>query len=234
MATSRLRGLLTRMRSPRQQTTPPPVPVLPRAFGDDKADILCGVICIPDVSGYTGLVSTVDLVHAHEIVTRLMKRILAAGWQIMQVSKLIGDAVLLYRADVTGESGADIQRRVLETVRSMYAGFVEELLETQQDRHECGCGACQGVPTLDLKFVIHYGEYMVYDLQPFRELMGREVILAFRLLKNDVPVGRYALMTDSFLRLDSAIDAHLVGAVDQTYEHLGTLCIGWIDPAVGS
>ena len=80
---------------------------------------------------------------------------------------------------------------------------------------------------------MHHGEFIVYDIAPFRELMGRDVIPAFRLPKNDVEGDRYTLMTEDFLRLDDSIETQLAGVHEETYEHLGTVCVDWLDPAAG-
>jgi hypothetical protein len=81
-------------------------------FDDESNEVVEGVIVIPDISGYTAFVSGVALVHAQGIVTRLMRAIVGNGWERMTVSKLLGDAVLMYvsrrgrRDEPRGDSGA--------------------------------------------------------------------------------------------------------------------------------
>ncbi|MBT3270931.1 DUF2652 domain-containing protein [Candidatus Poribacteria bacterium] len=204
---------------------------LPRAFGDEAPDIGEGVIVIPDISGYTGLVSSQELVHAHEVVTRLMKAIMHEGWEMMQVSKLIGDAVLMYCPRHEEVELGDLQRSVVRQIRAVYQAFVDERDRTFQDRRICACPGCQQAPDLELKFVVHWGEFAVYHIEPFQELMGREVIVPFRLLKNQLEGDRYVLMTGEFMDLDPAIRADLDGTGVESYAHLGDVEIGWFDPA---
>lgn len=208
-----------------------PAQKMPRAFGDDTPDIGHGVIVIPDISGYTGLVSTQDLVHAHEVVTRLMKAIMHTGWEVMQVSKLIGDAVLMYCPRHEDEDPATLQRGVIRQIRAVYQAFVDERDRTFEDRRICPCPGCQEAPGLELKFVVHWGEFAVYHIDPFQELMGREVIVAFRLLKNQVQGDRYVLMTGAFMDMDPSIKDRLDGAGTESYPYLGDITIGWFDPA---
>jgi hypothetical protein len=204
---------------------------MPRAFGDETPDIGHGVIVIPDISGYTGLVSTRDLIHAHEVVTRLMKAIMHTGWEVMQVSKLIGDAVLMYCPRHEQEDTAALQRSVIRQIRAVYQAFVEERDRTFGDRRICPCPGCQEAPDLELKFVVHWGEFAVYHLDPFQELMRREVIVAFRLLKNQLDSDRYVLMTGDFMDLDPAIRDELDGVGTEAYPYLGDIEVGWFDPA---
>jgi hypothetical protein len=208
-----------------------PAQVLPRAFGDDAPEIGRGIIVIPDISGYTGLVSSQDLVHAREVVTRLMKAIMHEGWEVMRVSKLIGDAVLMYCPQHEDEDPATLQKGVVRQIRAVYQAFVDERDRTFEDRKVCPCPGCQEAPGLELKFVVHSGEFAVYHIDPFQELMGREVIVAFRLLKNQVEGDRYVLMTGDFMDMDPRIRGELDGTGIESYAYLGDVEIGWFDPA---
>jgi hypothetical protein len=65
----------------------------------------------------------------------------------------------------------------------------------------CGCDACVSIGGLELKFVLHHGEYIVQSIAGHRELLGPEVTISHLLLKNHVVdlIGRsaYALVTES-------------------------------------
>jgi hypothetical protein len=81
---------------------------------------------------------------------------------------------------------------------------------------------------LDLKMCIHYGEYLVQKLGDKEELLGAEVIVPHRMLKNDViektGVKAYAIFSDAAankLGLKSLCDM-LIPHVE-TYEHIGTV-----------
>ena len=64
----------------------------------------------------------------------------------------------------------------------------------------CTCDACRRTPELDLKFCAHHGEFVEHDVAGSRELVGSDVILAHRLLKNSIAdthgLRGYALLTD--------------------------------------
>ena len=60
----------------------------------------------------------------------------------------------------------------------------------------CICDGCQQAGNLKIKLVGHLGEAAVQKVKHLTELAGVDVILVHRLLKNDVPVSEYMLMTE--------------------------------------
>ena len=50
----------------------------------------------------------------------------------------------------------------------------------------CTCNACRNMRSLDLKFIVHYGEYISQRLAGQLELTGKDITLAHRLMKNNV------------------------------------------------
>jgi hypothetical protein len=65
----------------------------------------------------------------------------------------------------------------------------------------CTCNACRNIGQLDLKFIVHHGDYVLQTIGARRELQGPELIRAHRLLKNDVTratgIRAYALITEA-------------------------------------
>jgi uncharacterized protein YndB with AHSA1/START domain len=59
----------------------------------------------------------------------------------------------------------------------------------------CPCAACRAVPSLTLKFVAHHGQYSNVEVRGTKDLVGADVNVAFRLLKNHVPSHEYILIT---------------------------------------
>ena len=60
----------------------------------------------------------------------------------------------------------------------------------------CRCAACRYVDKLELKVVVHGGRLLLYDLRGQREISGLPVIVAHRLLKSNVGLERYVLVSD--------------------------------------
>jgi hypothetical protein len=113
--------------------------------------------------------------------------------------------------------------RLLDHIESCYFDFVSHIHDMQPVTN-CPCRACSSMHTLDLKFFAHYGEYMIQKVPGTAEdIVGRDVILLHRLLKNSVTkkmgLRGYALMTNACLEQmgkPSSITPH-----SETYEHIG-------------
>jgi hypothetical protein len=88
----------------------------------------------------------------------------------------------------------------------------------------CGCKACDAIPTLDLKFFVHHGEYVVQKVAGIIDLMGNDVTLIHRLAKNHVTESTgwngYALFTGHCLDRMQADKSPFIQQAE-TYEHLG-------------
>ncbi len=50
----------------------------------------------------------------------------------------------------------------------------------------CPCKACQAIPTLDLKFMVHHGDFIIQQVAGIKDLLGTDVNLIHRLAKNHV------------------------------------------------
>jgi uncharacterized protein YndB with AHSA1/START domain len=96
----------------------------------------------------------------------------------------------------------------------------------------CGCNACVNVSNLDLKFFVHYGRFGIQRLSAHDELVGSDVNLIHRLLKNHVTeetgFRAYSLFTDAAIQemgLQQACE--MMTQMREAYEHLGEVVI-WV------
>ena len=137
-------------------------------------------LLIADISGYTGYLAGVELDHAQDILADLMDTIVGALRPPFHLSKLEGDAAFVYLAssDLDGSLLQDI-------VEATYFTFRRRLRDIKQ-ASVCECDACRQIPSLDLKFVAHFGQIAKQAMSGQEELIGRDVILIHRLLKNNV------------------------------------------------
>jgi hypothetical protein len=179
-----------------------------------------GSLLIADLSGYTHYMSSIELDAVH-VVSELLDRI-AMELAPYEVVKLEGDAVFCRAADgtVTGEE-------TLSLITGSYERFVEHAARISGDGG-CACPACSLLPGLGLKFVLHHGEYAIHRIAGLPELVGPEVILVHRLLKNTV--GRqwghrdYVLLTEQWGRALGLDLGELRGEPHtEAYEHIGTV-----------
>jgi carbon monoxide dehydrogenase subunit G len=94
----------------------------------------------------------------------------------------------------------------------------------------CACDACRRTPDLDLKFCAHYGSYVEHDVAGSRELVGSDVILAHRLLKNTVGATHrlrgYALVSDA---CEQALELSAPIRHVELYPDVGEVSCGLVD-----
>lgn len=180
-----------------------------------------GYLFLADISGYTSYLSGVELDHAHEILTGLLDVILSQIKPVLTIAKLEGDAVFAYAAETSVARGETL----LELIEATYAAFRRQR-DAAHRNTTCECNACRSIPMLDLKFFLHHGDYVIQTVHTIRELVGSDVNLAHRLMKNHVTEATgwkaYALLTKASLA-HIGLSPEALGMQEQfeTYEHLG-------------
>lgn len=182
-----------------------------------------GPLIVADISGYTKFVTDTELKHADAILRQIFDVLLPKFSLPLSVSNLQGDAIFAHAADNDLASG----QYMLDFAERIYCLF-SQTRDRIRINSDCPCKACAGVGALDLKIVIHYGDYTSQEIGGRQELAGPSVVTTFRLLKNSAAKGAgataYALITEAALQgLDlapyfAASDRHR-----ETYEHLGEI-----------
>ena len=156
-----------------------------------------GFLLLADITGYTAYLQDTELEHAQDVLADLLETIIAGIEPPFEVSKLEGDAVFAHMPV------ADVDSPMLfDVVEATYFAFRRRLRDVVHAT-TCDCNACVLIPSLDLKFFVHSGSYVVRRIARTEELTGVDVVLVHRLLKStarDV-VGNdaYAVLTSSAL-----------------------------------
>jgi hypothetical protein len=160
-----------------------------------------GLLFIPDISGFTRFVTEMEIEHSRMIIAELLEVVIDANAIGLEISEIEGDAVLFYRF---GEC-PDV-RQLSEQVERMFRAFHARLSSFDVTRF-CRCRACtSAVHDLTLKIVTHYGEFTSYRVKQFSKLIGRDVIVAHQLLKNDIDHPEYWLATPALCGNDAAFE----------------------------
>jgi uncharacterized protein YndB with AHSA1/START domain len=150
-------------------------------------------LVIADISGYTSFLAGAELDHAQDILADLMGTVVAAFRPTFRLAKLEGDAAFVYAITETVD-GPQLQ----DTVERCYFAFRRRLRDIGQ-ASMCECNACILVPHLDLKVVAHHGRIVRQRVASWEELVGSDIIVVHRLLKNHVEeaigVSAYAAYT---------------------------------------
>lgn len=172
-----------------------------------------GCLLLADISGYTEYMGGSELMHAQDVVADLLETIVGTIEPVFKLSKLEGDAAFAY-ADRASINPAI----VLDTVESAYFAFQKRLRDITHST-TCECNACIRIPSLDLKFFVHDGEYVVRHIARSEELAGPDVILVHRLMKGTsgatVGIPAYAVFTATTLET-MGMDPAILGFVSHT------------------
>lgn len=152
-----------------------------------------GLLFIPDISGFTRFVNETDIAHSRLIIQELLETIINSNEIGLEVSEVEGDAVLFYKfcnPPSLSELFAQIERT--------FCSFHQSLTSYELRRY-CQCNACMSAVNLSLKIITHYGEFSTYSVKNFRKLIGKDIIVAHQLLKNDIEQHEYWLVTTNML-----------------------------------
>jgi hypothetical protein len=191
-----------------------------------------GTLLLADISGYTGFLTGVGEAHraliieaeepppAYAALSGLLDAILAAIKPTFRLAKFEGDAIFAVEDGPLPHGPA-----ILDRVKACYEAFREQL-GIARAQWTCTCSGCIRIGDLDLKFVLHHGDYVVHRIANQEELAGLDVIVAHRLLKNharDLVGNRpYALFTDATIEaLEVPAEGMLAGV--ETYDDLPPL-----------
>lgn len=179
-----------------------------------------GYLILADISGYTAYLARTEIENAQALLAELLSRILEKFNTIVEISKLEGDAVFAYSKSSPQLKG----EMLMELIEATYIAFREG--QELYRRTLCDCEACQSLPTLELKFLIHYGEYAIQKVGKNQEMVGSDVNLVHRLAKNHVTEltgwKGYALITKTAL-MNMGIPTDSAYELKEKYDHLGEI-----------
>lgn len=183
-----------------------------------------GYIIIADITGYTAYLSKTELTHSQEILESIMNTLVENLHPPIVISRVEGDGVFAY----TFEDGFLQGQSLLETLESLYTAFAYAL-EHMKRNTTCSCQACELMPDLDLKIIVHYGEFAVQTVGDRTDIMGTDVNLTHRLAKNSIRditgVNAYVFFTQAAIdamRIKEFADKEMIPHTE-TYEHIGEI-----------
>ncbi len=180
-----------------------------------------GYLLIADITGYTIYLNQSELEHAHHVLQSLLELLIDHTRPPLVISRLAGDAVISYGLRDNFYSG----QTFVEMIEDTYVSF-RKTIELMVLNNSCQCNACANISSLDLKFFVHYGTFTLQRLDRHDELLGSDVNLIHRLLKNRVTeqtsFRAYTLYTEAAIRQlgIEEISASMTPHAEE-YEHLG-------------
>src|SRR5688572_22393829 len=138
------------------------------------------LICIPDINGFTRFMAENEIAFSRKIVPPLLRTIVNANFLNMTVGEIEGDAVVFYRFGLLPTLGDVVNQCVL-----IHKNFNEQLaLLTAQyaedfQKHESSS-------RLSLKIIVHAAEITSTHIEGFPKLIGEDMVVVHKLLKNSV------------------------------------------------
>ncbi len=167
-----------------------------------------GFVLIADITGYTAYLTESELEHAQGTLTDLLELLVDHTRPPFVVAQLEGDAVMSYAF----EDGFVDAQTFLERVEETYVEF-RRAIDLMVLNNTCKCNACANVAALDLKFFVHQATFVIQPVGEMRQLVGADINLIHRLLKNTVTRATghraYLLLTEAAvgaLELDPAAE----------------------------
>src|ERR1700753_780255 len=156
------------------------------------------LLVIADIGGYTEYMRThrMSLAHAEVNTARLLEGVIDAAGDFGLV-EIEGDAAFLSLRAETLDPDATAAA-IGRAVAAMHQAF--HLERQYVASNLCPCDACEQANNLKLKFVAHVGEVATQQIRDHRKLIGIDVILVHRLLKNSVTSPEYILFSEELYR----------------------------------
>ena len=73
------------------------------------------------------------------------------------------------------------------------------------------------------RYTIHFGEFLIKNINQFKEIAGQDVILTHRLMKNSIGVSEYMLFTESFSKIKNLKFLGDIEERKEKYDGLGSI-----------
>ena len=187
------------------------------------------LLLIADIGGYTEYMRShrMSLAHAEVNTARLLEKVIDAVPQF-DLIEIEGDAAFLARQADTVDGDATVAL-TLDAAMAMHRAFHVERQYVATNL--CPCNSCTQATNLKLKFVAHIGEVATQTIRQRRKLVGIDVILVHRLLKNPVEVPEYLLLSDELYHTANAPLPGPAHEVAQDLEGIGPVRAYFVDVA---
>ena len=174
-----------------------------RAAGTASASAADGqqpaLLLIPDISGFTRFIEQSGSPQAPFLVADLLEILIEANILELEVNEIQGDAVLFYRLGPppsVARPGPAVPPHLPRFSELPAPGGA-------RSRARNWPPPCSEL-ALTLKIVVHYGRVSVARIREHTKLMGRDVIVVHRLLKNNVAGAEYVLLSEGYTRTQAA------------------------------
>jgi hypothetical protein len=165
-----------------------------------------------------------------KVIPSLLNKIIYSNEIGLQVSEIEGDAVLFFK---TGPLPS--LKELINQCIHFYRQFYKEL-GFLRERHKMDHKSINIPEILGLKIILHFGsEVESVQIGKHIKLIGEDVIVAHKLLKNEVPKKEYLLLSENLLAQynmeELKQETYWCNLQDggNVYEHIGNVNYTYID-----
>lgn len=160
---------------------------------DTNNDLIPAFFCVPDITGFTKFVANSDISFTKEVIPNLLRRLIESNILKMNVAEIEGDAIFFYK---TGRlPPVNRVAKQCKLFYSVFSDFLEMLEKNDPENHERYLAGNQ----LGLKMIVHFGHVSTANIKGRTKLLGEDVIIAHKLLKNSIGASSYILLTEKYL-----------------------------------
>ena len=149
-----------------------------------------------------------------------MYRATVKGYAIKEIE---GDAIFALSSEKSKQKLFKTTLKQIEKYADTFYDVKDALIKSPP---VCKCEFCSHVDLMSIKFIVHYGEYTLDKIGPIKSVVGKDVVLAHRLLKNSVKSKSYVLMTEDALKLDKNYQEGMKDAHIENVEYFGEVRVG--------
>ncbi len=186
------------------------------------------LLCIPDISGFTQFMSDTDIELSSRVIPSLLNKVIYANEIGLRVSEIEGDAILFYKTGPLPKF-----KELVDQCRKFYTEFYAQLKNLKEQHDTKHSGYFPDI--LGLKIILHYGEQIsAVPIGKNIKLMGEDVIIAHRLLKNKVKSEEYILISENLLDqyknevIEKNFGWGTLHERETAYEHIGEINYSYI------
>ena len=186
------------------------------------------LICIPDITGFTRFMAENDIEFSRKIIPQLLRNIVNSNSLKLTVGEIEGDAVVFYRFGTLPSL-----KELVEQCKMFYLNFNDQL-KTLMDEFADDFQKNASSNRLSLKVIVHAAEMTSTHIEGFPKLIGRDVVLVHKLLKNNVKESEYILLTEKLLANYADNDKATVFDWDQLkpgkdeYDYIGSVDYSYV------
>lgn len=187
------------------------------------------LLCIPDISGFTKFMSNTNFELSSKVIPSLLNKIVYSNEIGLKISEIEGDAVLFYRDGKLPEL-----EDLVSQCKFFYTEFYKQL-HALRVRYNKDKDSEIIAETLSLKIVLHFGkEVGLVPVGKQIKLIGEDVITAHRLLKNDIDINEYILLSEDLLshydreKVHGSLDWSAIKKGELEVEHIGKVPYSYI------